>query len=625
MLKKKLWRNGKMIDRMTKYFFILLSGETEGFLKKLETLGLVDVTRSTKPVDEKSAALFASTGELQKAISKLSGIDFSKDPDIASISAEASGLGKIDNPLERFKAEYSRLESLKAELAAARKEVESLREWGRFDKARLDRIASLGYRIRYYEVPKKKYDPSWANLYPLQEVFDNGKKVWFITISDDQDYSLPVDECAAPEGDLSFAEKHVESIQKSIISSKAILLSLKVHIPALQEAYGKEATELQRHLAEAGAGKAADELVTTFVGFAPVENEDQLTKEFDAMGVLYLKDEAAVEDNPPIKLKSNRFTGMFQVLTDMYGRPDYNEFDPTPYLSIFFLLFFAMCMGDSGYGLALIVIGLLLRKSEGMRSLSPLVTTLGVGTFVIGFLMHTFFGYDMLAFNWLPDWAKSVMVKGNIAGFDANMVLSIIIGIIHLCLAMSLKAIYAIKKNGFLGSLGTIGWTLLIVGGVTVGAVSLAGVLDKAITKWIVIAIGVISALGIFLFNDIKRNPLKNIGSGLWETYNTVTGLLGDVLSYLRLYALGLAGGMLGKAFNDIAAMTLGDGGGIGIGIILFAVIFVIGHTLNLAMCCLGAFVHPLRLNFLEFFKNSGYNGKGRTYSPLSTESETNK
>ena len=105
-----------------------------------------------------------------------------------------------------------------------------------------------------------------------------------------------------------------------------------------------------------------------------------------------------------------------------------------------------------------------------------------------------------------------------------------------------------------------------------------------------------------------------NIGSGLWETYNTATGLLGDVLSYLRLYALGLAGSMLGFAFNTLAQMALGDGG---LGWIPFILIALIGHVLNIAMAVLGAFVHPLRLNFLEFFKNSDYDGSGRNYNPL--------
>ena len=129
--------------------------------------------------------------------------------------------------------------------------------------------------------------------------------------------------------------------------------------------------------------------------------------------------------------------------------------------------------------------------------------------------------------------------------------------------------------------------------------------------------LGVLSGLGIFLLNDLRRNPLKNIGSGLWETYNTVTGLLGDVLSYLRLYALGLAGCMLGLAFNKIGLMVLGDGS-VWYLWIPFALIVLVGHTLNVAMCALGAFVHPLRLNFLEFFKNSGYEAQGRKYKPLS-------
>ena len=226
------------------------------------------------------------------------------------------------------------------------------------------------------------------------------------------------------------------------------------------------------------------------------------------------------------------------------------------------------------------------------------------------------FGVDISALPWIPGWLKAVMITGTIGGFEAQMVLALAIGVVHLCLAMVVKTVYATRNKGFFGSLGVWGWTLLIVGGVIVGVLALASLLPAAVVKWIVIGLGVISALGIFLFNDIHRSPLKNIGSGLWETYNTVTGLLGDVLSYLRLYALGLAGGMLGKAFNDIATMTLGDGS-FGPGWLFFALILVIGHALNLAMCCLGAFVHPLRLNFLEFFKNSGYDGKGRAYQAL--------
>ena len=164
-----------------------------------------------------------------------------------------------------------------------------------------------------------------------------------------------------------------------------------------------------------------------------------------------------------------------------------------------------------------------------------------------------------------------------------------------------------------LGYLG-LGLVLALAGiGSAIGT-TIAG--NAAATKWVIIVLGVLSALGIFVFNDPKRNKLANIGMGLWDTYNTVTGLLGDVLSYLRLYALGLAGSMLGKAFNDIGGMILGDGSNL-VMWIPFILIVLVGHTLNIAMAALGAFVHPLRLNFLEFFKNSGYEAAGRNYNPL--------
>lgn len=608
-----------MIEKMTKYSFILLSGKSEEFLKRLQGLGLVDITRSSKPVDERSAALFSVSDELRKAASRLEAQDYSGDPELEKIEAEVDPDRKYDDPLGSFKEYHTRLEALESELAQARKDVEGRRPWGCFDTTAFEALREKGYRIRWYNVPKKVYDPSWAGLYPLQEVSDNGKNVWFVTISDDPEYSLPVDECAAPEGDLRFAERRVAALSASVISCKARLLELKEYIPEMLRRCDESIDSLQLYLAEAGSGKAADNLITTFVGFAPTENDAALCQEFDKMDVIYLKEEAGKEDNPPIKFKENKFVKMFTVLTDMYGRPAYDEFDPTPCISIFFTLFFAMCMGDAGYGIALALIGLAMKKGKGfIASMSPLVTTLGVATIVMGTILHTFFGMDTYAAAWVPGWIKKCMIQGTVAGYDAQMLLSILIGIAHLSVAMILKTAYAVKRNGFMESLGTIGWTLLIVGGIIVGGIALAGVIDATATKWIVIVLGILSGSGIFLFNDIHRNPLVNIGSGLYETYNTVTGLLGDVLSYLRLYALGLAGGMLGNAFNQLGLSVYGIDVP-GVNILCFALIIGFGHVLNLAMCCLGAFVHPLRLNFLEFFKNSGYEGTGKAYSPLTT------
>ena len=590
-----------MIAPMTKYSFILLSGMQDSLMDTLQETGLVDISRSSKPVDDHSRELVA---EIELLDGLIKGLQKAEVP-------EGTEPEYIDGDIERLAGGMlMRYSDDAVEMDAIRKQIHQLKIWGNFNPDILIKLDQAGVPIHFHSLPTKQFKPNWADEYPLSVIDTDKTHTWFVVAGEDSlpgEIPLPTQNAAQLEKDLRDRENHYSHVLRRIASAKE-------RIPELEEKRARCYSELDKYLAGCTAVPAAEDTLLTYVGYAPTESEEEISAKLDQAGFLYIKENAKVEDNPPISLKNNWFVRQFETLTDMYGRPDYNEFDPTPYISIFFLLFFAMCMGDAGYGLVLIIGGLLLRKVEGMKDLAPLVTILGVGTFVVGIVMHTFFGVDIAALPWIPDWLKSVMITGTIAGFEAQMVLALLIGIVHLCLAMVVKTVYATKNKGFLGSLGTWGWTLLIVGGVIVAALTMALSIPAPITKWIVIGLGVVSALGIFLFNDIKRNPLKNIGSGLWETYNTVTGLLGDVLSYLRLYALGLAGGMLGKAFNDIATMTLGDGG---FGWIPFVIILVIGHSLNLAMCCLGAFVHPLRLNFLEFFKNSGYDGKGRTYRPI--------
>ena len=315
---------------------------------------------------------------------------------------------------------------------------------------------------------------------------------------------------------------------------------------------------------------------------------------------------------------------MFESLTGMYGMPNYNEYDPTPIVSIFFLLFFAMCLGDAGYGLILVLVGLAMKKGwlkiAMFDGIGGLIATLGAATAVIGGALGTFFGMSII--NLVPEgtaaWNYYNFVGSNIptpmGELPFQMLLALGIGVFHICLAMVIKAVGYTKRLGFKENIATWGWTLLIVGGLIVVLLGAGKLLSAEAIKWAIIAIGAISALAIYIFNTPGRNPLINVGAGLWDTYNMATGILGDVLSYIRLFALGLAGGMLGAAFNDLGKMVLGDGG---LNWVFFILILVVGHVLNLLMSCLGAFVHPLRLNFVEYFKNSGYEGKGKTYNPL--------
>ena len=571
-----------MITPMTRYDFILLSSGAEAFLEKIQSLGLVDITRSVKPVDQTSASLLKRITSLKADISD---IEKGSDAHLAALLARRSELEK---------------EAANAEI------------WGSFDSSAIADLESKGLKLSFYSCPTKKYDPEWENQQAIQIVAEQKGFTYFAVVNASD---FPLKALPAPARSSEAVREEISGLDVEIEEYRKKLADRSSELPGLKARLAELSAELDRYLAGAATESAAEDHLTVITGFAPTENDAALKAEFDQLDAFYVSADAALEDNPPIKLKNNKFVSMFEVLTDMYGRPAYNGFDPTPYISIFFLLFFAMCMGDAGYGIILIIIGLLLRKAKGFASLAPLVVTLGGATVVVGFFFHTFFSMDISTWAVIPDALKSVMVPAKVATYDGTMVLALVVGIIHLCLAMIVKTVYATKNQGFLNSLSTWGWTLLIVGGVVVALISLMGVIDAALTKIIVIALGIVSALGIFLLNNLHRNPLINIGAGLWETYNTATGVLGDVLSYLRLYALGLAGSMLGFAFNDLAKMALGDGG-VG-GWIVFILIVVIGHTLNLAMAALGAFVHPLRLNFLEFFKNSGYEGVGRNYNPL--------
>jgi len=590
-----------MIAPMTKYSFILLKGDQEGLLEKLQEIGLMDITRSVKPIDDKSAALLADAQRKHALLQSLDKVEIPEGLAPTAVSGD---------PEETAKAALDRLAELEEALKAAEKEAAASAPWGEYDRDKLRAVENAGIPVHFHITSAKAFKAEWADQYALSVVNELDGKVYYVVAGEDP---LPDALKRGPKASATDIQARIATLQANIDREKAVLAGVKDVRGKIENAAQRDLSDLDLYLASQAAVPTAENTLVTLVGYAPAEDEEAVTQALDATGEYYFKDAAVVEDNPPISFRNNKFVRMFEVLTDMYGRPAYNGFDPTPFIAVFFLLFFAFCMGDAGYGLILIVIGLLLKKVDSFKDYAPLVVTLGIGTTVIGFLFHTFFSMDIAEWSIFKGFP---FLPSKIAGYDGTMVLALIVGIVHLCLAMVVKTYNETKVKGFANSLGTWGWTLLIVGGTAVGALALIGVLDKDITKWVIIALGIVSAAGIFLLNDLHRNPLINIGSGLWETYNTVTGLLGDVLSYLRLYALGLAGSMLGKAFNDIGGMILGDGSNL-VMWIPFILIVLVGHTLNIAMAALGAFVHPLRLNFLEFFKNSGYEAAGRNYNPL--------
>ncbi len=604
-----------MVTKMTKYSFILLSEQTEGFLNSLQELGVVDISRSLKPIDEQSSGMLAEADRAKKALSIL-----------AACKAESEKDFKFDGcPVDAVLETQDRIAEISAEIAAAKKEIAVRQPWGSFRSEDIHKLESQGLKLRFYSCMKKKFDPSWAEIRPLEVISETESKVFFVTVSPaEEEYSFPIEAVPAPEGSVNEAEEKLSLLQSKLEKEQQLLANLKSCSDEIRKAYNDSLSRLDLYFAEAATEKAVDNYLTVLTGFAPTSDDKRLCASFDSMDIYYSHEAATKEDNPPVKLKNNWFAKNFEVLTGMYGVPAYDEFDPTPVLGPFFMLFFAMCMGDAGYGILLMLIALVLRlkmKDSSLGKMHRLIAFLGGMTFVVGIFLGTFFGMSILEASWAPAWLKGLCIDGwfpdaKIAGFPVQMVLAVAIGVLHICLAMIIKTINFTKRFGFKKTVATWGWTTLIVGGLVVVSLGMTEVLSAEAFKWTIIALAVVSGLAIYVFNTPGRNPLLNIGSGLWDTYNMVTGLLGDVLSYIRLYALGLAGGMLGNAFNIMGTMIL-DIPVPGVNWVFCIIILIFGHVLNLAMSCLGAFVHPLRLTFVEYFKNSGYEGSGAKYNPL--------
>ena len=586
-----------MITQMKKYTFLVFHREYEVFLEQLREIGVVHIT-------EKATGM-ADDAHLQELLAK------------AEQTRKIIAQGAPDQLL----TEKANIEQ---RIAATQKEAARMAIWGEFSAERLEQLKAAGYTLRYFSCPKKLFQDTWGVV-----VAEEGTTVYFVQLTVNSEQLTDLEVCqeqylnAKSSADLL---KDVEGLNGLLVAENArIELWAKENIPALEE----ELQDLQQQIdwkrVTLNTETECDGALKLLEGFCPIDQVLALQEMLKKQDVYYQEEDPTAEDKTPIKLRNNKFTQLFESLTGMYGWPNYGEFDPTPILAPFFLLFFAMCMGDCGYGILLMIIGLLISKKKlniaMFEGLGPIITVLGVGTTVVGFFLGTFMGIDLYAAEWVPQALKNVMIKGNLelagSSYDIQMVLALCIGVFHICLAMVVKAICYTKQFGFKENIATWGWTLLIVGGLIVAILGMT-VLPAEVFKWTLIAVAGVSALGIYIFNTPGRNPLINIGAGLWETYNMATGILGDVLSYIRLYALGLAGGMLGAAFNNLGLMIMGGSTeGATWQWLPFVLILVLGHVLNLAMSALGAFVHPLRLSFVEYFKNAGYEGKGTLYQPF--------
>ena len=625
-----------MIQRMKKLTFLIFHKEYDSFLSELQKLGVVHIQKSSEPMDIDKGTLQVLEEQLKRVVQV-------KDSYIKLLNADTDVLAAgnpngADQYVETAEDLANALRAAQDNASKYTSEVEKLLPWGTFDKTVIEHLEDAGVKVNYHVASKKNFSKEFPE-YVSNVVSEDEKHTYFVTFTQEGD----IDDVGA---------QTVQLPKETLAEAQQLATNYAAEVESL---WNQQQQEAQLHLSDIIAyeksllnkisyqkamletGSAADGKVMVLEGWFPEEQEDEVDDFLKATDVYYDIREPNETDNVPVKFKNNRFAHMYERLTKMYGFPSYNEWDPTPIVAPFFTLFFAICMGDAGYGILITLYGLLDMSGkskkvpilgEMLEGCGDMICSLGIATMIVGFFLGTFFGINIVEAGWIP--ADTVIGKilaffqGNVPGtkYSIQMASAIVIGVFHICLAMVIKAALYTKKEGLSKHLSTWGWVILIIGGVITGVLALTGTLSQSATTIVLIVIGAVSALAIFFLNNVERFVKKPVAAliinplaGLYDTYNMASGLMGDVLSYIRLYALCLAGGMLGGAFNMIGNMIWGDKT---TWTCVFAVlIYIIGHLFNLLMSAISAFVHPLRLNFVEYFKNSGYEGKGTGYKPF--------
>lgn len=631
-----------MIVPMKKLSLLIFYKDYQGFLEELREQGVVHIHENKKrsaddEVLKQKLVIVKRIGEMIKLLGKRECGEDKNSPTLfsqwsqavrpaerlafyknvfcpAEKQSEVSETSELD-VLAFLENQYKQMDLLDQQVAALEKDHTIYEPWGDFPKQQIDGLRDAGWDLRFFTVPDRKYSPEWEEKYNAFLINQGKGQTYFVTVT-------PGGEQATPEADVvTFPPMTVEEIRKRIgelnVEKQTIARNLDL-VAEFSVVYLKEyRTRLFEDTDLLKVNNASltlvDEKVIAIEGWVPAEIVADTDKWLAAKDVFYELTEPDDEDNPPILLKNNKFARLFEFIGELYSLPNYREIDLTPFFAPFFVLFFGFCLGDAGYGL-LLLIGISIYKIKAKESIKPILSLaqwLGGATVVMGIVSGTFFGIPLLEVQvpWVMKF-RSIML-------DSSQLfnLALIIGGVQIIFGMFLKVVNLWRHYGFPAAISTIGWLMLILGEGVCFFLSTKGY-DMKIPMY---AVGGVAGLLIFIFNNIRRNVFINIGAGLWDAYNMVTGLLGDTLSYIRLFALGISSSVLGLVFNDLAMNMSPDWPGVKQLVMLLILVF--GHGINLFMAGLGSFVHPMRLTFVEFYKNSGFEGGGKKYQPFKKRS----
>ncbi|MCL2302818.1 MAG: V-type ATP synthase subunit I [Lentimicrobiaceae bacterium] len=603
---------------MKKYDFLIYHKDYHSFLLKLRELGIVHIVQKQLGAFSEESGIadwISREKRYQEAIRNLTNVNEENETKELK-PADKKAIGELI--LETVESLFNEKDKLTLDKQGIQKEIDRIIPLGDFEPENIYRLEKKGWYMNFHVVSKSKFDPQWIEDYNAVKLTQRGSQLYFATFT--QNPAIPPIEA-----------EHIRLSEKSISEWKKDLKVIDVRHKEIEQELAKIAQEtietlrynekkVKDHInfekVELSGDTAAGEKLMILEGYVPAENELQTTEVLQKEAIYFNVAEPTPEDNPPIKLKNNRFFRAFELIADLYDKPNYNAFDFTPFFAPFYIIFFGLCLGDAGYGLIFLAASFFLRRSKDsfMRTAGQLATYFGIGTIIFGFMSGTFFGIQLLKVDWV--WLQPFKNLGLIMTDMQLFYFALIIGGVQIVYALIIKGIVRWMRFGFYYSLDTFGWLITMLG----GGLYLAGNqgMIAPVNSTLLITLLSVGGFMMLFFNNPEKG-LKglpgSIGSGLFGVYNKITGLLGDLLSYIRLFALGISGAVMGLVFNDLAMGLAPD---IIIArelVIVFILLF--GHGINIFINSLGAFIHPVRLTFVEFYNNVGFEGGGKAYTPF--------
>ena len=618
-----------MIEKMKKLTFLVTDKEYDSFIASLRELGVVHIQQLQKGATSQELQDGMSLEQRYKAALQALDIytktyDGMKVPEAMDESTSAETLLKH---IEDLQAEEV---NLLHNIDALQKDVNMLEPWGDFDPASVKNLSDASaQQIHFYRCSSKFFKNEWAETYFATPISEQNKSIYFITFSEATP-DIQAEEIFLPAGTLSgyIAERKAQEEKLDAVRAELLYINANVR-EVLETGLVKVQNDISLSKVHLSDERVAGDVLRLMIGWVRADKTEALVEYLEKDKIYYEMEDPAYEDDVPVQITNDGYTRLFEPILRMYSLPNYHDIDPSLFFAPFFMLFFGLCLGDGGYGLLVFLGGLFLalKGSEDTKSYGRLGIWLGLMTIICGLLTGTVFGIDLTK----QDWAVLAPVKpyflndngvGKIFGYSPMMVISVIIGFVQVLLGMVLKGCKAWKNYGFGYAIGTFSWVVVLLSAIALYGMPACGVALSEVAQYVLLGIIGISTIGIFLYNNPSAyknpitGPLLNIGGGVWATYGMATGLLGDLLSYIRLFALGLTGGVLGGVFNSLAYDMTSSMPWF-VRWLPMVIILLFGHGITFALSMISAFVHPMRLTFVEFFKNADFEGGGKEYTPF--------